>query len=217
MKNLKILIATDEPHILKTLSSNFETVEWGVVRASSEEDFTELLDKDAYDVVISSIVKNPLKRNKALEKAKGRNPDTIIIFLGSMGDDNYNYDTLSYGAENFIFSPCGMQEIWKNVISCLEKVELKRRDVHSSELIYKFKEQISDVIEIISKMFKEELVWVAEEIKGLIRGKYGKIGEDATENMHKILERINGLIKETDSLSKGIIPEKRDHSSKSQT
>ncbi|MFH1243365.1 MAG: response regulator [Pseudomonadota bacterium] len=208
MENFKVLLAYDEPHMLKAMSSGFKAKGCEVIRAPNEDIFIDLLNKDHFDVVIASIVRNPVKRNEAIKETKERNPDTIIILLGNIEDTESNYDTLSYGVEDYIFSPCGMPELWRRVIYCLEKVELKKKDLHSSELIRKFKEQISNISESMSTVIKDELVWLAEEMRLLKGGKYGGVDERAREHMNILLETVSWLIRQTDILSKGIIPEK---------
>jgi len=208
-ERFEVLLACDNPRMLKNIVCILGEKECEVKTVSSGREAIDLVCKKPFDVVLTDLLMSPTDRNTVLKKAKEINPETIVILLGSGEDIQYDHDTLSFGADDYVFSPSGMQMIWKRVENCLERLELKRKDSHAKELIRKFKKKISRISECVSKDIRGELLSIAEKIELLRRGAYGKIDKTAAEHLKGILETVNDLIEETGSLSKGVVPPKR--------
>jgi len=207
-EKFEVLLACDNPHILNNIVYILEEKGCEVKTVSSGHEAIELVCKDPFDVVMTDLHISLKDRNTILKKSKELNPETIVILLGSSDDIQSNHDTLSFEADDYVFSPSGMQMVWKRVENCLERLELKKKDNHAKELIRKFKEKITRISECVSKDIRSELLSVAEKIELLRQGDAGKIDETAAENLTEILKTVNDLIKETGALSKGFVPRK---------
>ena len=210
-----VLLACGDPRMVKNIVHILEEKGCVVKTVSSGRDALDLVCKDPFNVVLTDLLMSPKDRNTILKKSKELNPETIVILLGSGEDIQYDHDTLSFEADDYVFSPSGMRMIWQRVENCLERLELKRKDTHSKELIRKFKEKISRISECVSKDIQGELLSVAEKIELLRQGAAGKIDETAAEHLTEILETVNDLIEETGWLSKGFVPRKRGKSNHS--
>jgi len=209
VEDFDILIAYDDPHLLKAVSSGFEGRGYRVFLAGSEEEAVELLDRRPFDAVITSVVLDPQQRDAVLKTAKKANRDAVIVMLGNRKDPKCDHDTLSFRGHDFISSPSGKPTLWKHVDLCLERVMLGKKDAHAKRLIEKFKEQISDIADTVSKNLGEELLQVAREITLLRDGQYGEMDRRAVDRLDGLLETVRGLAREAELLSRGFIPGER--------
>jgi response regulator RpfG family c-di-GMP phosphodiesterase len=207
VEDFEALLVYGDPKILEAVSSAFEEKGCRISKALEADEAIDLLKSRPFDVVLTSLVMSPKQRDAVMKAAKGFNPDTILILLGC--EDDLQHDTLSFGESVYVFSPCGMPELWKRVENCLQIVELRKRDEHARDLVHKFREQIKLISGSISGEIREELVLIAERMKLLRDGAYGKMNKNAVTQLGELLDRVNWLIKETGSLSQGFIPQRK--------
>ena len=204
MEDFEALLVYGDSKMLEAVSSAFEEKGCRISKASGADEAIDLLGNRPFDVVITSLVMGPQKRDDVMKAAKRSNPDTILILLGS--EDDVQHDTLSFEGNDYVFSPCGTPELWQRVENCLQIVEIRRRDEHARDLVHKFREQIRLISGSISGEIREELVLIAERMKLLRDGAYGAMDENAAAQLGDLIDRINWLIRETGALSQGFIP-----------
>ena len=138
-EKFEVLLACDNPRMLKNIVYILEEKGCEVKTVSSGREAIDLVSKNPFHVVLTDLLMSPTDRNAILKKAKAINSETIVILLGSGEDIQYDHDTLSFEADDYVFSPSGAQVIWKRVENCVERLELKRKDSHAKELILPLK------------------------------------------------------------------------------
>ena len=112
MERFEVLLACDNPRMLKNIVCILEEKECEVKTVSSGREAIDLVCKNPFDVVLTDLLMSPKDRNTILKRAKAINPETIVILLGSGEDIQNDHDTLSFGSDDYVFSPSGMQMIW---------------------------------------------------------------------------------------------------------
>lgn len=127
MRQYRLLLVDDDPFILTGIGKDLESEEFEVNTAESGEKAVQLLEKAAFDLVITDLVMGGIDGIKVLKKAKAINPDTMVIILTGYGDMSSAIDALRLDADDYLLKPCDSAEIKFRVTKCLERLEFARK------------------------------------------------------------------------------------------
>ena len=117
-----------------------------VVDAGSGEEFLEMLDTSAPDVVFMDYSMPGMNGAEATVKALERNPDLKIITLSMFGDNAYYSHMMAVGAKGFLLKDSGFDEVVAAVhtvndggeyfsASLLEALSHSMRSVHIGDTV----------------------------------------------------------------------------------
>jgi len=101
-EKFKVLLVCDNPRMLKNIVCILEEKGCDVKTVSSGCEAIDLVCKNPFDVVLTDLLMSPKERNTILKKSKELNPETIVILLGSGEDIQYDHDTLSFEADDYV-------------------------------------------------------------------------------------------------------------------
>ena len=99
--------------------------------------------------------------------------------LGCRSGQNYDTESYSSAVDEYVLMPCGVARIWKSVSSCLERMELRRRDAHCRASRQQLKDLVGD-------------------LKRLRNGEKGSIDGVATMALNEAVQTIEAMIKHAD-------------------
>ena len=175
MHKYKILLTYNDPLTLRTIGWALTDRGCDVTSAPSIDEGIAALRKQHFDVVLTELGNNAKGGLSVLKEAKKVDPETIVILLGSGRPRDYDMEKLPCEADEYVFPPCRIAKVWKRVTNCLERLELKRKDTHSS-------------------LSRKQLVSLAKELELLGHDTYGKIEKRISEKLGAMLQTVNGLI-----------------------
>jgi len=162
------------------------TIEWALkdrgleVTAVSEATAAiRALHKHHYDVVLTDMDTNSENGFAVLKEAKNIDPETIVILLGCQDPTAFDLEGLPVEVDEVVFAPCGTPKLWKRLSSCLERMELRRRDAHCRD-------------------GRRHLLSLATEMKQLRDGAFGKMDGSATAKVSALLNSLEEMIAATD-------------------
>lgn len=206
MKNYQILLAYDDPLMLNLIGQTLEDRGQEVTIVRNGDEAIELLEKGHFDLVLADLVMNPPDGISVMKKAKEINPETMVILLVCKEGATSDQDALPRDADEYVFRPCGTAKLWKRVANCLERLELRKKESYAKDLIQQSNERIEAISKRISHDIRDKLNTLAEILRQLKGGDYGKINRDAEEKLSQLLEHTAALIDKTETLSKNCTP-----------
>jgi DNA-binding response OmpR family regulator len=127
MSKKSILLVDDDPIILITVKKQLEQYEFNIETAASGEIAVKLLDKKKYDIVITDMIMYQIDGLGVLKKAKGKEPETIVILLTAQSDVSSAIGALRLKADDYLLKPCEPDEVYVRINNCLEKLVLKQK------------------------------------------------------------------------------------------
>jgi len=122
-----ILIVDDSPAILTVIASALEDKGYQVTTALSGEVAIEALSIKDFDLVITDLNMHETDGIAVLKKAKELNPVCGVMILTGNRDVTFAIEALRVGADDYMFKPCNLSELWERVAKCLERSELRLR------------------------------------------------------------------------------------------
>ncbi|QHI70842.1 sigma-54-dependent transcriptional regulator [Tichowtungia aerotolerans] len=137
----RILIVDDEPTILNLLNKILTGQGYDTTPASNGEKALQLLESEAYDLMISDINMTPINGMELLRKASKSYPDMGVIMLTAYGTVGTAVEAMKEGAFDYITKPFKLDELVLTVQRALEynnalteNKDLKARLEHREQL-----------------------------------------------------------------------------------
>jgi len=127
MGHLKILIADDEPHILRLVQVNLEKQGWTVIQAKDGREAQEKIEGERPDLVILDLEMPRFDGFQVLEWMRGI-PETqelpVIVLTGKEQDDGDVLRCLVHNTSMYLtkpFNPSELVGFVKIVMGCLSE------------------------------------------------------------------------------------------------
>ena len=108
---MKILVAEDEYHIRKGLSSILQAEGYEVVEAANGEEALTLFEREAPHFVCLDIMMPRLNGYDVCKKIRERDRQVPIIFISAKSEEVDKVLGLELGADDYIVKPFGVREV----------------------------------------------------------------------------------------------------------
>ena len=112
----QILIVDDEPKVCECLAKFFISKGFAVVSRLSGTEALEYLMEQPADIIIVDVLLPDMLGTEVLKRAKEMCPESRIIMMTALTDDEPVIDAKIYGAAGFIHKPFDLSELtWASV------------------------------------------------------------------------------------------------------
>ena len=179
MNTYDILLNNSDTGVLRTIEWALKDRGLEVTAVNETAAAIRALHKHHYDVVLTDVDADPEHGYAVMKEAKNIDPETVVILLGCQDPTALDMEGLPAEVDEVIFPPCGTPKLWKRLSSCLERMELRRRDAHC-------------------RNGRRHLLSLATEMKQLRDGSYGKLDGSATAKVSALLNSVEEMIAGTD-------------------
>ncbi len=150
MRKHKILLIDDDILALKGIGRSLEHAGYHVTTTDSGERGVELLEKTAFDLVLTDLVMEPIDGIQILLNAKELNPEIKVIIITGYGELSSKIDALKFHVDDFLHKPMDIEELIFRVKQCLEKSECKKTINHAKEQLQERKSLFHSLSETYS-------------------------------------------------------------------
>jgi len=123
-RDVRILIADDEPHICDILSRWLTIEGYSCATAFNGKEALETLSNGDFSLVVSDIMMPEMSWVELLKAIKIQWPDTAVLMVTAVDDRQTAIMTLSLGAFGYVIKPFDRNEIAINVANALERRRL---------------------------------------------------------------------------------------------
>ena len=108
---MKILVAEDEPIMLKTIELRLKKDGHSVIATDNGREALEHFEKHEPDLIITDIMMPYSSGLEIVSKVKQHNNKTLVIVLSSMGQENVVLEAFNLGADDYITKPFSPNEL----------------------------------------------------------------------------------------------------------
>lgn len=127
---MRLLIAEDDPRLLKSLAHIFENNKFIVDRVSNGEDALEYAQSEEYDGLVLDIMMPGLDGIQVLQKLRKMNITTPALFLTARTEVEQRVEGLDAGADDYLPKPFAVSELLARV-----RAMLRRKDNFVPDLL----------------------------------------------------------------------------------
>lgn len=108
---MKILVAEDEPIMLKTISLRLKKDGYDVMTTDNGREALSLIDEHAPDLIITDIMMPYASGLEIVGSVKQGEKKIPVIVLSAMGQENVVLEAFNLGADDFIAKPFSPNEL----------------------------------------------------------------------------------------------------------
>lgn len=127
---MRLLIAEDDPRLLKTLVHIFESNQFVVDRVSNGEDAFAYAQSEEYDGLVLDIMMPGLDGIQVLKRLRKMNITTPALFLTARTEVEQRVEGLDAGADDYLSKPFAASELLARV-----RAMLRRKDSFVPDLL----------------------------------------------------------------------------------
>ena len=113
MRQFDILLAYDDPHMLKVIGWTLEDKGCSVTTVSSGNEAIQLLGRRSFDAVLIDLVIDVASGFTVMREAKELDPEIMVILLACNEGTTDEDEPALLEADEFVLKPCGMPKLWK--------------------------------------------------------------------------------------------------------
>jgi signal transduction histidine kinase len=195
-----ILIVDDQEGVRSSLTVAFESQGYRTVGAASAEEALDLLDRDAFDVVLSDLVMPGLSGFDLMERVRARYPATAVILMTGASSVESAVRAMKGGACDYVCKPFRLSEIFHVVGRSLEQQRLRQENAQLNELNRRLQEvdQLkSNLLSAISHEFRTPLTIMQGWLDLLLGEQCGPVPPAQRESLQAVrgsADRLDRLI-----------------------
>lgn len=127
---IKVLLADDEPVILRSVHSSIPWKEMGLTLCGAYEDgmsaYHAFLDENP-DIVLTDIRMPAFSGLDLIRQTRTFSPDTVFVILSGYADFDYARTAMEFGVRYYLLKPCTQEKIMGVLKSAVQDVEQIRR------------------------------------------------------------------------------------------
>lgn len=127
---MRILIAEDDPRLLKTLIHIFESNKFSVDGVSNGEDAFAYASTEEYDGLVLDIMMPDLNGIQVVRKLREQKITTPALFLTARTEIEQRVEGLDAGADDYLPKPFSTSELLARV-----RAMLRRKDTYTPDLL----------------------------------------------------------------------------------
>lgn len=159
----KILVVDDEAIALQNLMHVLKKEGYSVLGTQSGPEAIELLESDTFDLVLTDLKMEKVDGMKVLTHVKKISPVTEVIMITGYATLETAIEAMKLGAYHYLAKPFKLEEVRKVVKEALEKVSLKKENIH---LKTKLKEYSKDTGIITTNKKMKNIISLAAQAAG---------------------------------------------------
>jgi len=118
---MKILIAEDEPLMLKTLELKLKKEGYEVIGSPDGRDALQKIESLKPDIIITDIMLPYSSGLEIVSKVKSTDKNTPVIVLSAMGQEKTVEEAFSLGADDYVTKPFSLNELSMRVKRLIKK------------------------------------------------------------------------------------------------
>lgn len=115
----KILIVDDEVDISEMVKAYLEHSGYTAIVANSALDALSIVELEKPKVVLLDVVMRDMDGLECLKKIKLSSPDTVVIMISGLQDEEIAKDAIRFGAYDYITKPFDFDYLRQNVLGRL--------------------------------------------------------------------------------------------------
>ncbi len=127
-KQGKLLIVDDEAVALRNLERVMTKAGYDVTAAQSGEEALALLEKQAFDILLTDLRMEKVDGMRLLKVCRARHPDCEVIMITGYASAQSAVEAMKQGAFYYITKPFRLDEVRKVVAEAMEKIRLRNEN-----------------------------------------------------------------------------------------
>ena len=146
----RILVVDDEAHVRSMIGSSLERHGYDVQLASSGNEALEMLEQNAFDLVLADIVMQDGNGIALLDRVHGQQPQLPVVMVSAVHDIGVAIDAMRRGAYDYLLKPFEREHLVNTVQRALEHRQVLQ-DNHN------YQQNLEQVVRARTEMLRQAM------------------------------------------------------------
>jgi response regulator RpfG family c-di-GMP phosphodiesterase len=146
----RILVVDDEPHVRTMIGSSLERQGYDVQLAASGREGIEILERNAFDLVLTDIVMQDGNGITLLERIHGQQPQLPVVMVTAIHDISVAIDSMRRGAYDYLLKPFEREHL----VSTVQRALDHRQALQDS---HNYQQNLEQVVRARTEMLRQAM------------------------------------------------------------
>jgi len=161
-----ILVVDETPQVLTALSAVGKNEGCSVTHAHNSKAALRALGTKPFHLIFADLKLSHLNGSNLLRRARSLNPGMMIVLMTGTYDTTLSMNSFLFEADDYLFRPCGREEVAMRLRSCLRRLEQERKSSESNDRIGALNEQVLNMLMIMSHDLRSPLISMSATLQG---------------------------------------------------
>ena len=149
-RSARILVVDDEAHVRSMMGSTLERHGYDVQLASSGNEALELLDQNAFDLVLTDIVMQDGNGIAVLDRIHAQQPQLPVVMVSAVHDISVAIDAMRRGAYDYLLKPFEREHLVNTVQRALDHRQLLQES-------HNYQQNLEQVVRARTEMLRQAM------------------------------------------------------------
>jgi putative nucleotidyltransferase with HDIG domain len=149
-KVARILVVDDEPHVRTMIGSTLERHGYDVQLASSGREGLEILERNAFDLVLTDIIMQDGNGITLLDRIHGQQPQLPVVMVTAIHDISVAIDSMRRGAYDYLLKPFEREHLINTVQRALDHR-------HALQESHNYQQNLEQVVRARTEMLRQAM------------------------------------------------------------
>jgi putative nucleotidyltransferase with HDIG domain len=149
-KVARILVVDDEPHVRTMIGSTLERQGYDVQLASSGREGLEVLERNAFDLVLTDIIMQDGNGITLLDRIHGQQPQLPVVMVTAIHDISVAIDSMRRGAYDYLLKPFEREHLINTVQRALDHR-------HALQESHNYQQNLEQVVRARTEMLRQAM------------------------------------------------------------
>jgi putative nucleotidyltransferase with HDIG domain len=149
-RSARILAVDDEPHVRSMIGATLERQGFDVQLAASGREALEILDRSAFDLVLTDIVMQDGNGIALLDRIHGQQPQLPVVMVTAIHDISVAIDSMRRGAYDYLLKPFEREHLVSTVKRALDHRQASQ-DSHN------YQQNLEQVVTARTEMLRQAM------------------------------------------------------------
>jgi putative nucleotidyltransferase with HDIG domain len=149
-KAARILVVDDEPHVRTMIGSTLERQGYDVQLAASGREGLEILERNAFDLVLTDIIMQDGNGITLLDRIHGQQPQIPVVMVTAIHDISVAIDAMRRGAYDYLLKPFEREHLINTVQRALDHR-------HALQESHNYQQNLEQVVRARTEMLRQAM------------------------------------------------------------
>lgn len=204
MSGFTVVMLTDGSHLYRRLGWVLEYKGCLVLRASSNEALGEALPFRQFDLILAQVKRKGEEKLAVLKQAKRIHPQVRMILCSGNRETTFPLEAYELEADDYLFMPCRLTEIWRRVAACLKISSGATRNLAARYRFMPINRTILENSRRAFEYFRYNLSSSASALKTLVNTSGARLDKNLMHKIFEVSARLEILQEMTEGFCRGI-------------
>lgn len=201
MSGYTVLMLAEDAHLYRKLGRVLEHEGCRVLKDAIQVEAAHIRQ---FDLILAQVNRNGGEELAVLKQVKRLHPQVRVVLCTRDGEKAFPLEAYQLEADDYLFMPCRLAELWRRVAACLKRTPGKSKDLPAAPWFAPINGAFLERLKRVFHFIGYNLDSTTTALKPLIKATESRADEKFVAQIHEMSARLEVLQEMTDGFLHGI-------------